>query len=692
MKTVGIFGIFSLLLFLVASYLSRSIHAQAFDWVRQFGFSGQDTLWSVEADESGSNYSVGVITGSLDGQLWNGGQDAFLQKRDAYGNIVWSRQFGTSGADAATELDVVDGYVYLTGTTNGNLDGITAGGFDIFVRKYDSEGNLIFGTQFGTTASNIGYAIRATTNGDVYAGGEYGANAFIAKVKTDGSVEWISVITSSSGYGTPNIPSTRLYGLDIDNSGNILFAGNTTGYLPGQILVGTYDSYVAKSDSEGNFLWFRQFGSVNSDEANDLVVNGDKIYVTGSVDGVLSGQQSQGGQDSYLQVYDTLGNHIFTRQFGTTGFDRGKGIDSDPLGNLYISGPTTGHFPSSQNSGGSDAYLTKFDSNGVLVWAIQTGSTENDVVYGLAVLNDGLIFISGDTWGSFSGYINAGESDSFILKISSFSNQPPSAEAGSNLSGTEGEVLTFDGSNSADPNGVGDIASYDWDFGDGSTGSGIVVSHTYLNEGIYTATLIVTDTQGASSLDSAVVTVSNVAPTIGSIDPMESVLPGVTVNAGAVFSDPGILDTHAAAWDWGDGTVTQGVIIESGGSGNVAGSHSYTTPGVYTVTLTISDGVESASSSVTVTILTPTQATQDLIDIVETFNLQQGIENSLDVKLDAAIGALDDINQNNDSAAINTLTAFINAVEAQRGNNITIEQADILIAAAQQIITYLSTF
>lgn len=66
-------------------------------------------------------------------------------------------------------------------------------------------------------------------------------------------------------------------------------------------------------------------------------------------------------------------------------------------------------------------------------------------------------------------------------------------------------------------------------------------------------------------------------------------------------------------------------------------------------------------------------------------NLQNGIENSLDNKLDAALNALDDLNANNDAAACNSLAAFINAVEAQRNNQITSAQADQLIAAAQQV-------
>ncbi len=81
---------------------------------------------------------------------------------------------------------------------------------------------------------------------------------------------------------------------------------------------------------------------------------------------------------------------------------------------------------------------------------------------------------------------------------------------------------------------------------------------------------------------------------------------------------------------------------------------------------------------------------QQLIADVVALNLIQGIENSLDSKLEAVSQALDDLNQNNDVAAINILmTAFINAVQAQSGNQIPVADADDLIAAAQDIIALL---
>ena len=85
----------------------------------------------------------------------------------------------------------------------------------------------------------------------------------------------------------------------------------------------------------------------------------------------------------------------------------------------------------------------------------------------------------------------------------------------------------------------------------------------------------------------------------------------------------------------------------------------------------------------------PIELVLDLMQNVIDLNLQQGIENGLVEKLDAAMQSLDDINANNDVAPVNTLEAFINAVEAQRGTKITEADADALIADAQEIIDLL---
>jgi hypothetical protein len=83
---------------------------------------------------------------------------------------------------------------------------------------------------------------------------------------------------------------------------------------------------------------------------------------------------------------------------------------------------------------------------------------------------------------------------------------------------------------------------------------------------------------------------TNAAPELGPIvAPIDPQQVNTQVNASASFTDVGVLDTHTGIWDWGDGTTSAGTVSESGGSGTILGSHTYSTPGVYTIELTLTD-------------------------------------------------------------------------------------------------------
>lgn len=90
----------------------------------------------------------------------------------------------------------------------------------------------------------------------------------------------------------------------------------------------------------------------------------------------------------------------------------------------------------------------------------------------------------------------------------------------------------------------------------------------------------------------------NYAPVVGPISaPAEPVSKGIQVNATANFTDQDAADTHTATWDWGDGPATVGTVTESSSPGTVTGSHTYAAAGVYTVTLTVSDGTDMGTST-----------------------------------------------------------------------------------------------
>jgi Leucine-rich repeat (LRR) protein len=185
-------------------------------------------------------------------------------------------------------------------------------------------------------------------------------------------------------------------------------------------------------------------------------------------------------------------------------------------------------------------------------------------------------------------------------------NTPPVADADGPYDCCEGAGCIFDGSGSTDPDPDDSIDLYEWDFDyDGVTftvdDSGPTLtnpSHSYADgPASKTVALRVTDSYGAQSdIATSEANVHNVAPVVGEItapvDPVEVYTP---VDANACFTDSGVLDTHTAVWHWGDGSQCDTssdpdcAVTESAGSGCVSGSHAYTTPGVYTVELTVTD-------------------------------------------------------------------------------------------------------
>jgi PKD repeat protein len=177
------------------------------------------------------------------------------------------------------------------------------------------------------------------------------------------------------------------------------------------------------------------------------------------------------------------------------------------------------------------------------------------------------------------------------------SSSPPVANAGGPYSSTEGSALAFDATRSTDPSGAG--LAYAWDFGDGTAGTGPTPTHVYVDNGTFTVRLTVTNGQNLTSTATTTASVTNLPPSVGSITaPVSPVQIGNTITASAQYTDQGILDTHVATIDWGDGTSSSATVTESNGSGTANGSHSYAAPGVYQLSLTVTDKDGGASTSV----------------------------------------------------------------------------------------------
>ena len=106
---------------------------------------------------------------------------------------------------------------------------------------------------------------------------------------------------------------------------------------------------------------------------------------------------------------------------------------------------------------------------------------------------------------------------------------------------------------------------------------------------------------------------------------------GATVNlAPASFTDAGVLDTHTATINWGDGSATEtGIVTEAGGSGEVAGSHVYATAGNYAVTVSVTDN-SGASGSDTLTVTVQQASLAPQADAGGPYSVNEGDSVTLD--------------------------------------------------------------
>jgi PKD repeat protein len=171
-------------------------------------------------------------------------------------------------------------------------------------------------------------------------------------------------------------------------------------------------------------------------------------------------------------------------------------------------------------------------------------------------------------------------------------NKPPTADAGGPYDVPEGGSVALSGSG-GDPDG--DPLTYAWDIDNDGSFETADQNPTFSatgrdGPGSQIVVLQVCDDKGACAASDTSVNITNAAPAVGAITaPLDPVQLNTTASVSANFTDPGVLDTHNAVWDWGDGSTSPGTVDETAGSGAATGSHDYTTAGVYALTLTVTD-------------------------------------------------------------------------------------------------------
>ncbi|OQR99823.1 transmembrane protein [Achlya hypogyna] len=191
-----------------------------------------------------------------------------------------------------------------------------------------------------------------------------------ADIASDGSLSWTDTVGSGD---------TEIMGGDaLDSAGNLYVVGSTRGNITSAICnAGSFDIFILKYASSGSRLWQKQIGTPQHDEARSIVIvkeasGNDYVYVVGITYGamdeelhVTNGYRQFGGRDVFLVKFDTAGNKLWSRQFGTSTDDYPYGITVD-AGNILVSGGA---------GAGSTAikFLASFNTTGTLLDMVADG-------------------------------------------------------------------------------------------------------------------------------------------------------------------------------------------------------------------------------------------------------------------------------------------------------------------------------
>ncbi|MGB0428853.1 MAG: T9SS type A sorting domain-containing protein [Bacteroidia bacterium] len=344
-------------------------------WTILDRLGGDDEILDICHDSKGNVYATGYFNGSIDfdpsakSSILNskGGFDIFLAKYDAKGDYLWSFNLGAGNNDVgqAITVDSKDN-VYITGFFVDTIDldpstssaqFISNGFTEIFMAKYDPNGNYKWGHTIGGRSSDVGYGIATDSSNNVWVTGYFR-----------------STVDFDPGTGTTNLTARN------------------------------YDAFITKYDQYGNYKLAKFIGGSSNNFGYSLVNGTDNcVFVTGEFRNTCdfdpssstANLRTSGTADPFIAKYDSLGQYIWAIGMFGSGSDQANDIDIDENENVYIGGQiqnSNDFDPSSSTrnlvSGGSDdAFVASYTSNGNYRWAYNFGSSinRNDQILSLDV-------------------------------------------------------------------------------------------------------------------------------------------------------------------------------------------------------------------------------------------------------------------------------------------------------------------
>ena len=532
---------------------------------------------SVSADgQVVAFYSMSTNLATGDG---NRAIDVFVRDRSAGVTDIVSVDSGGNPANMASWQPVVSAngqYVAFSSNATNLVSGDINNAQDVFLYdRMDGSITMISRTADGTPANGLSGYPAISANGE-YVVFESDATD-LAVNDTNGLTD---IFAADIQLSTVTRISTTVEGLD----------SNAPSYQP-------------RISRDGRFITYYSYASnIVAPDLNDV----EDVFIYDQVTGIkeiltrtMNGDQSNAS--SFTAALSADGRYVATSTLASN-LDP---MDTNDLDDVYLFDRGIVNTPPVANAGndldivlGTAATLdgsASSDPDGDAIVSYQWQLTSAPAASGLSGWTSAdvaPVFLP-DTDGTYVISLIVGDgiaqsaADDIFINVSQ--NLPPTAVATADV--TQGYIpltVNFDGSQSMDPEGA--TLQFNWEFGDGAMSSEVSPIHVYTSAGNYNAVLSVTDNLGNTA--QAIVRISvlsiNQPPVISnlSVSPVSGVAPlTVTLSIAAMDADN---DALTISWDLGDGTIINNVT---------SFSHVYLSAGIYTGSVTVSDGVNSASES-----------------------------------------------------------------------------------------------
>ncbi|HVZ38921.1 MAG TPA: hypothetical protein VHI13_06570 [Candidatus Kapabacteria bacterium] len=349
----------------VGFFLARYSSFGILQWASQGNGTGNFTSAVIAVDRAGNSYAAGTFSGTVGFNgtqlVSQGGSDIFIARYDSYGIQQWAKRYGGTGDESVAAIAVDSaGGVVIAGSFSGSetIGGVllaSAGGDDLFVARYDTAGEPVWGLRAGGSGKDAARGVASAGDGAVLVTGWFndtmvvggtrliaphdgGPDAFVARLGSDGSPEW------AERFGGPGRDSGTAIAADGAGNGYVTGTFTSSSVQFGGVTItnhGAEDGFVARLDPTGATLWARAVGGDRNDRA--LAIGLDRrgaSYVTGQFGGTMSGPEggitSAGGADLFVAKLDASGSVAWLRRAGGIHADEGDGIAVDSAGEAFV--------------------------------------------------------------------------------------------------------------------------------------------------------------------------------------------------------------------------------------------------------------------------------------------------------------------------------------------------------------------